>query len=112
MTHVLPNGHLKITAGNALRADLAEAFRLGGYPRAEETACEHLRSYGYEFVLPETINALTEAPILTHDPDYPDEGGVVPHEGEPVFWFPNYMVEDPWRTLADTGRVVFTRAPD
>lgn len=64
---------------------------------------------GWGEVLPEDIGALTSAPILTDDLCVRDDGTSVA-EGN-VWWFPNYCVEDPMQTLADTGSVTFTAAP-
>jgi hypothetical protein len=36
---------------------------------------------------------------------YPDNGEKVVYFGTPIFYFPNYMVEDPWETLKNRGRV-------
>lgn len=103
-------GALLITADNESRADLAEAFRRGGYPRAESEALEGLHER-YSWVQPETIGALTEAPILVANDDliYPDDAHPHPSADAAVYWFPDYCIRDPWRELADKGRVVFTK---
>lgn len=49
---------------------------------------------------------LTDAPMVVTGKEWPDSGRVS-HWGT-VWWFPNYMVEDPVETLLRTGRVVFT----
>ncbi len=81
--------------------DLYEAF--------EELSCN-----GWDFVDPEDIGALTDAPILSNCMGRDDDGTMTAHSecgmecG--IFWFPNYMVEDPLETLRDKGEVFFTRA--
>jgi hypothetical protein len=70
--------------------------------------CSPLIGNGWECVAPETIGALTDAPIVSDDVGY-DDDGTINHVGR-VWWFPNYMVENPVETLATTGRVVFTLA--
>jgi hypothetical protein len=63
-------------------------------------------------VEPEWIGALTDAPILSDGLNYPDDGGPAVVPGSSVWWFPDYMVRDPWEELAREGRVVFTLAPE
>lgn len=112
---ILENGDLLLTADNWDRATLTEAFLEDGYYGAEQVVAEgyHERLY---FIRPEAIGALTDSPILTDGADYSDEAmehdGPLPYADAAVWWFPNYMVQDPWRELASKGRVVFTRAQD
>lgn len=60
-------------------------------------------------VQPEWIGALTDAPILTDDMIFGDDGSEVVGN---VWWFPNYQVESFAETLIRDGRVVFTPAPE
>lgn len=101
---------LILTADNEARADLAHAFRQGGYPAAESTVAEELHE-AFRFILPETVGALTDAPILAPFDAWglEDDGRETLEPGAPVFWFPDYMIRDPWRELANRGRVVLTR---
>jgi hypothetical protein len=104
-------GRLIITAGNKGRAELAEAFERGYY---------HVQSFLAEwfheaYELRDADDApdawLCSAPFMI-DCDgisYPDNGQLVVYAGTPVFFFPNYMIEDPWETLKNTGRVVWTQ---
>lgn len=62
----------------------------------------------WAFISPESIGALTDAPILCNDVSYDDNGDEVVNGV--VAWYPNYMVSCPWDELADTGMVVFTVA--
>lgn len=110
MNHkVLANGDLLLTAGNADRSALAEQCRKGYYQAECHIAeCYHERLY---FVSPESIGALTDAPILCDDMDYSDcQLSAVPQADARVWWFPDYMVRDPWQELARYGRVRFSRA--
>lgn len=103
---------LVITADNAGRRDLADAFRLGGYNRADSEVAEWLLE-NYELCDPAHIpGAMTDAPILVEAANVarPDNGQVILYEACRVFWFPNYMVQCPWETLLDKGRVVFDEA--
>lgn len=72
-------------------------------------AFEELTGNGYDFVDPEEVGALTDAPIL----------GIVSHDDngeltgiEKLWWYPNYAVTDPVAELKEKGKVVFTKAPD
>jgi len=110
---VLPNGNLLITAGNLARQGLADAYRDGGYAAAECFVGEYILPECGAFIPPENIGALTDSPIVCLDADYPDDGiGPIPHDGIPVYWFPNYQVVDPWELLKNTGRVIFTKGEE
>jgi hypothetical protein len=117
-TRILPNGDLRITANNEARAILVEAYRRHGYSEAESAMAELLHEL-YDFVRPESIGALTEAPILCASDDmgyseeaYEAHGGFVPLPDAAVFWFPDYALRDPWEELKNHGFVVFARAPE
>lgn len=106
---ILPNGNLEITLDSTDdREEIAEwrgvewwemfgAFGLG------------LQGNGWTSVEPEWIGALTDAPIVTDDFTL-DDAGKYEVNGR-VWWFPNYMMEDPVETLLEKGAVVFTCAP-
>ena len=104
---------LVLIADNEGRAEIAENYRLKrGYRGAEQIVAEALHEC-FEFVAPEYIpGALTDAPILVacDDLGYPDNGECVITPSAPIFWFPNYMVEDPFETLKNRGRVAFDEA--
>lgn len=103
-------GALRLTLGNEGRAELAEALR-ESYNRAESLVSEWLHEM-YEFVHPEEIGALTDAPILCDcdDLDYPDTGEREFLPNAEFYWFPDYMIRDPWQLLAWRGRVEFVKA--
>lgn len=102
-TYRTPNG-LRITARNGARRELAEA---DGYPARESLVAEWLHER-FEFLRPESIGALTDAPILGDSYAIErDENGELIHTGGPVWWFPDYAVRDPWEELKNTGRVIF-----
>lgn len=116
---VLPNGDLRITACNEVRAGLAQAYRDGGYYGAESLAIECIREalpgYSPELIPPENIGALTDAPIIADDADFlcsADGYGFVPCPESRIWWFPNYAIIDPWEELKNRGVVVFDRAPE
>lgn len=76
---------------------------------------EGLLCNGWDWLAPEDIGALTDAPILSNCTSIEDDGTRVLH-GEGcggscgVFWFPDYQVTDPLEVLRDTGRVFFARS--
>lgn len=95
-------------ADNEGRADLAYAFREGGYPRAESCVLDHIIGNGLESLAPEEIGALTDAPIFGDDIGRDDAHNIT--QADNVFWFPDYCVRDPWEELRNKGRVSFQRA--
>lgn len=100
------NNIVLLTADNESRAELADAFRAGGYPRAEDYVGEALHEH-WEFVRPEEVGALTDAPILAEcDGMERNDAGELVEVGK-VCWYPNYQVFDPWAILRNTGRVEF-----
>ena len=102
--------HVTFTADNEARAELADAYRAGGYPRAEMYVGEALHE-AWEFVRPEEVGALTDAPILAEcDGIERDDDGDLTAVGK-VCWFPDYQVKDPWEALRNVGRVRFLLAP-
>ena len=65
---------------------------------------------GWDFVSPEDFGALTEAPILSEEIIYTDEGEV--ERVGVVYWFPDYMIIDIIEQLIKNGEVVFLREED
>lgn len=55
-----------------------------------------------DWIFPEEIGALTDAPILGNRDD----------DGEPtsVWWYPQYQVRSPQEDLAEDGQVIFQKA--
>lgn len=96
------DGYLKITADNEGRRELKE---INEYFRMENLVAEELNQTNFQFLLPEIIGALTDAPIICDDLSIDDAGTVI-SVGD-TWWFPDYQVTDPWETLKNTGRVIF-----
>jgi hypothetical protein len=97
---------LRLTLGNEGRHELAQAYD------AESLIAEWLHEK-YEFIRPEEIGALTDAPILVDcdSLDYSDDTGErVILDDATVYWFPDYAVRDPWQELKTRGRVSFRKA--
>lgn len=106
----LPNGALRFIANNDDRADLAYAYKEGGYPRAESTVIDLVVGNGLDFVLPEHIGALTDSPIFAEGFFFDDDNNPHLEDDAKVWWFPDYAIRDPWAELRNKGRVDFTRA--
>jgi len=106
----MDNGCLLIQANNEDRAELKCQYEQGGYPRAEDFVIESMGQLGYDWVLPEECGALTSAPIFSDEKTMNDEGEVT-FVGD-VWWFPNYMLDDPWEILKNRGRVILDPEED
>ena len=100
---------LIITADNESRADLADVMSRDCH--AEMLVADELHEK-WEFIAPEVVGALTDAPILTNadELEYNDDGDII--GVGTVAWFPDYAILDPWAALRNTGRVVFDIAED
>ena len=62
--------------------------------------------------LAKIATSVTDAPIICDDAHtIDDEGTFVVYPEAQVWWFPNYMIEDPVNTLMTLGEVVFMAAP-
>lgn len=113
-TETIESGDLLILADADDRELLAELYadERQGYPGADQAVREALRERcGLESVAPEWIGALTDAPILSDLVEFPDRGEPYVPEGAKVWWFPDYMIRDPWEELCRFGRVTFKLAP-
>lgn len=100
----LPNG-LRLTCGNDARSELAQSdYR-------ESLVGDWLHEK-FAFINPEDIGALTDAPILCDCDgiDYSDDGERSILPAAQIYWFPDYMVRDPWQELASRGRIDFIKA--
>ena len=112
---ILPNKNLKLIATPEFYEDYEDYD--GDELNVMHDLLEDIRgNSGFSWVDPETIGALTEAPIITDEMDYSDEtfdtyGTPVPYSDANVWWYPNYMVSDFIQVLYDKGEVVFTHAP-
>lgn len=104
---ILKNGDLEITTDkpNSLR----DSYENLDADYSLYDAFDWLTSNGLNWINPEDIGALTSAPILSDSPCNDD--GTFPVDMK-VFWFPEYQVESPLRTLVETGKVVFTAAEE
>lgn len=63
---------------------------------------------GWSVLNPSDIRALTDSPIIAYGADFDDDGDLV--FVEKVWWFPKYMVVDPYDELIEKGYVDFKLA--
>jgi hypothetical protein len=52
---------------------------------------------------------LTDSPIIAYNVSRNDEGDLEIHDDSEIYYFSNYMIENPWETLHTTGKVVFQK---
>lgn len=122
----LPNGDLKMIATDAFRNEFlpyqnfdpeayAEDERWGDnfdYYRAIRDLIEDIVvNSNWDWVEPAAIDALTDAPIITDDMDYPDSGEVAPHPEANIWWYPSYAIRAFIDDLIRDGETVFTYVP-
>lgn len=116
MKHVItPNGNLEITCEDSEKEELQDILD-STYHRDHGFLAEMLEYAGWSTngklhpVMPEWIGALTDAPIVSDDVVFNDDGSHdVPGK---VWWFPSYELESFAETLIKTGRVLFRAAPE
>jgi hypothetical protein len=109
---ILPNGDLKFTLDSDEQAEWKEELADKEWIDFVEIFAETGLRGNCELdnIPAEAVGALTDSVIIADGVDY-DPGGVIGAVGN-VWWFPNYMVEDPAETLVNTGEVIFTAAPE
>ena len=81
-----------------------ERFRVGILAALHLLLEDHL-SNGWEWITPESIGALTSAPILSDEAEH-DEFGRIVAVGR-LYWFPDYAVVDEIRQLKQTSLLTF-----
>ncbi len=112
--NVLANGNLEIVAEDGDKEELQDLLSKSMH-KDHGFLADLLEYTGWSGngrlhqVQPELIGALTDAPILTDDMIFGDDGSEVVGN---VWWFPNYQVVSFAETLIRDGRVVFTKAPE
>ena len=100
------NGNLQIICDTETQQELVE---LGDnivqdchmYDCFESIICN-----GLSWISPETIGALTDAPILSEG-NLDDNGNYT--NDLPVYWYPNYMVRSPLEDLRDYCQTIFVK---
>ena len=61
----------------------------------------------FDFVHPEKIGALTDAPIIAFNISYDDNGDLQEYEDTRYYWFADYMVTDEFDLLKQNKEVKF-----
>lgn len=109
ITFTTEDGDLAIVLTPEGQEEIGRAIAQGQNIDSEQFMCdlfEHPLCNGWEWIRPEEIAALTDAPIVS-DRTERDEDGTLVKIGR-VYWFPSYQIESPVQTLYDAGRVIFT----
>ena len=65
---------------------------------------------GWDEIMPEHIGALTDSPIIGYNIGYDEDGFAEIFKDSKVYWYPNYMIKDPWKVLLKKGEVFFDLA--
>ncbi len=102
------NGNLVITLTNLGREFIDDALANGTNIDSDEFMTDLFEGKlcnGWELLRPEEIGALTGAPILSDETER-DDSGSLKKLGR-VYWFPNYQIESPIRTLWEKEIVTF-----
>jgi hypothetical protein len=101
-------GNLRIVLLEEARESVQEiaAKEIDADSKLAETI-EWQLSNGWSLLRPEDIGALTEAPILSEEADF-DNQGTARNVGT-VYWYPQYDVFDPVAKLLENGYVEFVR---
>lgn len=108
----LPNGDLKLK----IVSDEEEEDRNWGHLTSQPqygglgTLMEESRylGNGWSITDGDNLGLMTSAPMISDDLTVEDDGDMVVYGH--LWYFPNYMVEDPVQTLRDRGEVIFTLA--
>ncbi len=103
-----PNGNLRITLLEEERAsveDIASQELAADNKLAQ--VIEWQLGNGWEFVRPEDIASLTDAPILTEEIETDNQGNVL--RVGTVYWYSQYETSDPVAKLLENGYVDFER---
>lgn len=110
---ILPNGNLKVTAGNEARSDIARGLKERGYWSAFADAFESYSCNGYYTPFDagdgNPFVGLTSAPCIAESMDCADDGAR--SVAGRLWYFPDYCLRDPLQELARKGATEFELAP-
>jgi hypothetical protein len=110
---ILANGNLEISLNRGDKRDIRELVESN--PHDGIFMAELLEHTGWSpngqlyQVNANDVGGLTDAPILTDERDFADDGTVTVRGR--VWWYPNYAVKHFGKELLETGRTVFQVAP-
>lgn len=120
--NILPDGNLKITLLD--KAEFLDYFDISineetkeiqfnnGYPSVRDVleASGYIGNNWYDCT---DLIGLTSSPIIGYDVEIDDNGKYIfTNEDTKLWWFPNYQIENEWKTLLNNGSVIFTQALD
>lgn len=113
LSTITPNGHLKFSLDPEDRDQIELMLeRHGGNDKAFLT--DMLDHFGFAGngrlypINPEDVGALTDAPILSDDVAYADDGKPIVMGN--VWWYPSYECFNFAEELATAGEVIFSKA--
>jgi hypothetical protein len=105
---MIQDGQLVLTADDESREELNGA----DYGSQLAHIAEELHEE-FDFIAAEVTGSLTDAPMLaaSGDLDHSDDNGEVKlYPDADFYYFGNYMIDNPFDILAETGQVEFSRA--
>lgn len=102
-----PTG-LLFTADTESREEIAAADN--DYGVQLDLVLSDVLGNGLEMLQAEEVGALTDSEIFALDAVRDDQGTLT--DAGRVFWFPDYMIRNPWDDLATTGSVLFHKSND
>lgn len=106
---ILPNGDLKLTAGNAARSELKSLRERFGYWQAMADALEGYSCNGsfthFDAGQANPFVGLTSAPCIAEVMDTDDDGRQSV-DGR-LWWFPDYVIRDDLEELYRKGYVIY-----
>jgi hypothetical protein len=106
---ILPNGNLRVTANNAMRASISEGLKTRGYWSTMADAFESYSCNGgftaFDAGEANPFVGLTSAPCVAESMSYDDDGQA---EIDGRLWaFTSYATHDPLEELATRGRAEY-----
>lgn len=109
VTHeVMADGRLKIKLPTEERENLREMIEDAKANRKGDIlgdVIETMLANGFQWIAPEQVGALTDAPMISDEAECDDHGDLV--KIGRVFYFADYQVHDPVEVLYEKGEVIF-----
>jgi len=104
------SGNLVITVTDEGREEIKDAYDSGKKSPDDVLydIFEGAIGNGFTWIAPETIGALTDAPIIGLDVSIDDDGYPQLDRDSKVWWYPEYQISDPMEDLAELGTISFT----
>jgi len=106
----LPDGSLKLTLTEDGREFLEESQANGWknvwWELLEQTSCNG----SYAATDANEVGGLTDSPMILNYKDTEDDGSVLLHDDNKLWWYPEYQVIDEFKELLTEGFIIFTLA--